>query len=405
MPQTRRTFLGATVAAAAGSAVAADADEPNAAELRSENLADEKSQSAEGRQLATDAIHAGQEQGFSVTPVYFGKNFRGQYQRPATNPTVRSFEAKMIALEGGADATSGPTGMSIIAQTHLALLKSGDRIVAHRCNYDAVMELLRERLPQLGIDVALIDMNDPDKLRRALKKKTRVVHWEPYVNPTMEVLPSQDIIRLAREHGAITVCDNTWLTPYLYQPLRYGADIAVHSATKYIGGHGSAMGGVATGADAATVRVIRRASRAFGGILRPADASLLDQGLKTLPMRVERHSASSQKIAEWLADHPRVAQVRYGGLDRWQEKQSGTPYVRGYAGMIGVEWKDDATHTAFARKLKLCKPWGSLGDVVTLVSTRQPEKDRGIPPRYTRIAIGLEDPRDIIADFKQALGG
>lgn len=409
MPYSRRDFLETGLAAATGVAAGEPLAEPASTAQSSpttELLTDPKFNSPDGHQLATDAIHLGQEAGFSVTPIYQGKNSQhGRYQRPSFNPTIWSLEAKIKGLEGGAEAATGPCGMSIIAHTYLAHARSGDRIVAHRCNYDAVMTLLRDKLPRFGIEVELIDMNDPDNLRVALKKKkTKIVHFEPYVNPTMEVLPALELIKLAAEHGAMTVVDNTWLTPIMFQPLRHGADIVVHSATKYIGGHGSAMGGVVCGRDAERVKEIRRASIPFGGLLRPFDAFLLDQGIKTLDLRVVRHTASAIEVARWLEAHPKVARVRYGGLESWARRQhQGTVYTRGFGGLLGVEWKEGRTHGGFDGKLKLCKPWGSLGDVVTLVQQRKPEPDRGIPARYTRIAVGLEDPRDIIADFQQAL--
>jgi len=409
MPSRRDFLESGLAAAAAGAAGNVSGDElvtPQSSPTPRESLIDPAFVSPDGRQLASAAIHLGQEPGFSVTPIYQGKNSQhGRYQRPSFNPTIWSLEAKIKGLEGGAEAATGPCGMSIIAHTYLAHVKAGDRVVAHRCNYDAVMTLLREKLPRFGVEVELIDMNDPDNLRAALKKKkTEIVHFEPYVNPTMEVLPALELIQLASEQGAMTVIDNTWLTPILFQPLRHGADIVLHSATKYIGGHGSAMGGVACGRDAERIKEIRRASIPFGGVLRPFDAFLLDQGIKTLDLRIARHTESALQVARWLQSHPKVARVRYGGLESWASRQrQGKPYTRGFAGLLGVEWKDGRTHGAFDGKLKMCKPWGSLGDVVTLVQQRKAEPDRGIPARYTRIAVGLEDPRDIIADFEQAL--
>ncbi|MCE9545131.1 MAG: PLP-dependent transferase, partial [Planctomycetia bacterium] len=357
MSVSRRKFLekGLAAAAAASAAAvsgadAAMADTPStpasdaAKPSDSAALFDPKFTSPAGHALATDAIHAGEETGFSVTPIYQGKNYKGRYQRPSFNPTIWALEAKLKALEGGTETATAPCGMAIIAQTYLALAKSGDRIVAHRCNYDGVMDLLRDRLPRFGIEVDLIDMNDPQRLRDALKKKkTRFVHFEPYVNPTMEVLPALELIQIAAEHGAKSVVDNTWLTPVLFQPLRHGADLVIHSATKYIGGHGSAMGGVVCGRDSNLVKEIRRASIPFGALLRPFDAFLLDQGFKTLPLRVERHTASATIIAKWLAEHPKVARVRYGGLKSWADQQHSPAYTRGYAGMIGIEWKDAKT--------------------------------------------------------------
>ena len=328
---------------------------------------------------------------------------RGSYQRPGSNATLEAWEAKLRSLEGAELAASGPCGMSIITQTLLTFLSAGDRLVVHRCVYDNVMELLRTHMPRFGIEVAFVDMTDPAALRRTLReKKTAAVHFEPYVNPTCEVLDAPALIGEAKAAGALCVVDNTWLSPYLFQPLRRGADLGIHSATKYRGGHGSAMGGVVCGSRA-NVERIRQTMNAMGGILRPFDAFLLTQGVKTLAMRMRQHTASALEVARFLESHPKVARVRYGGLPSWKGQAVGASYLRGCGGMMGVEWKEDATHATFGGRLKLCKPWVSLGDVVTLVSQRQPEADRGIPPRYTRISIGLEDTADIIADFEQAL--
>lgn len=367
------------------------------------DLTDEKFVSANGHGFMSDSIHLGEEPGFSVTPIYQAKNVRGVYQRPGRNPTVGAFEVKIKSLEGGEYAVSAPCGMSIITQTWLTLLSAGDRIVVHRCVYDNVMTLLRDHLPRFGIDVVWVDMHDLAALRNVLaEKKPRVVHFEPYVNPTCEVLDAPAIIRLAKEAGAVSIVDNTWLSPCLFQPLRHGADLVLHSATKYIGGHGSAMGGVVSGSKALLSR-IEKTIGVMGGIIRPFDTFLLTQGLKTLRLRMEGHTASALKVAAFLEAHPKVARVRYGGLASWDERGIGKSYLRGFGGMMGVEWKDAATHESFDRRLKLCKPWVSLGDVITLVSKRGEETDRAIPPRFTRISIGLEDAADIIADFQQAL--
>ena len=228
------------------------------------------------------------------------------------------------------------------------------------------------------------------------------MHFEPYVNPTCEVLDAPALIREAKAAGALCFVDNTWLTPYLFQPLRHGADLVLHSATKYLGGHGSAMGGIACGTGA-HVTAIRETISAMGGILRPFDAFLITQGVKTLAMRMRQHTASALEVARFLESHPKVARVRYGGLPSWSGHALAATFLKGTGGMLGVEWKDDATWQGFRERLKLCKPWVSLGDVVTLVSKRDPEPDRAIPPRYTRISVGLEDTPDIIADFEQAL--
>ena len=245
-------------------------------------------------------------------------------------------------------------------------------------------------------------MNDPDNLAKALRAKpAKIVHWEPYVNPTMEVLDSTALIKIAKQAGATVIVDNTWLTPYLLQPSRVGADLVIHSITKYIGGHGNAMGGVVSGKKGLVGKIVR-AQNWFGGLLRPMDAFLVTQGVKTLPLRMRQHSRSAQMIAEFLQSHPAVARVRYGGLPAWNRyAESGS--IKGYGGMLGVEWKKDSVHKNLGRRVKLIINQTSLGDPVTRIMARQEERDRGIPARFTRVSIGLEEPEDLIADFKQAI--
>jgi len=266
-----------------------------------------------GHDVTTDAIHAGEEPGFSVTSIYQAKNIHGYYQRPPNhNPTLEALEGKVRAMEGGEAAVSSACGMATISQIVATFLASGDRVVIHRCNYDWVMTLFGDYLPKWGIEVDWVNMNDPDLVRQAVRaKRTKMVWFEPYVNPTMEVLDAPAIIRIAKEVGAMTVIDNTWLSPYLYQPLREGADLVLHSATKYIGGHGSAMGGIVTGSEA-LIGKVRQTMGPFGGLMRPFDAFLITQGLKTLPLRMERHCASAQKMAEFLGGKPAPQGIHEG---------------------------------------------------------------------------------------------
>ena len=199
----------------------------------------------------------------------------------------------------------------------------------------------------------------------------------------------------------MVIVDNTWLTPYLLQPFRLDADLVIHSITKYMGGHGNAMGGVVSGRKE-LVGKIEKAQNWLGGLLRPMDAFLVTQGLKTLPLRMRQHSHSAQMIAEFLQSHPAVARVRYGGLPAWNQRaNSGSP--KGFGGMLGVEWKKDSLHQRLGRHVKLNLNATSLGDPVTRITARREEQDRGIPKRFTRVSIGLEEPEDLVADFKQAI--
>jgi methionine-gamma-lyase len=367
------------------------------------DLVDERFASTSGRHFGTQVIHHGEQNGFQVTPISQDKAAQG-YQRPGnlSNPTVAALLRKVIEIEGTEAAVGGPCGMSIISQTYMALLKPGDRVVAHRCNYDWVMTFFRDYLPSWGVKVEFVDLTDPENLEKSLKAgPAQFVHWEPYVNPTMEVLDTSALSQIARDAGAKVIVDNTWLTPYLLQPFRYGADLVIHSVTKYMGGHGNAMGGVVSGKQELVTQV-EAAQNWLGGLMRPMDAFLVTQGVKTLPLRMRQHCRSAQLIAEFLQSHPAVARVRYGGLPAWHS-QANSGSMKGFGGMLGVEWKNDSVHRGLGKHVKLILNQTSLGDPVTRIVSRRVEQDRRIPPRFMRVSIGLEEPEDLIADFKQAI--
>ncbi len=392
-------LMGATAAVTPG-AVAAVKDGEVENDL---SMLDENFESESGNHFGSQVIHHGEQKGYQVTPISQDKASPG-YQRPGNlgNPTVSALLRKMMEMEGTEEAAGGPCGMGIISQTYMALLKPGDRIVAHRCNYDWVMTTFRDYLPSWGVEVELVDMTDPDNLLKSLTNKpAQYVHFEPYVNPNMDVLDTPSLIEIAKKTGAKVVIDNTWLSPYLLQPARMGADLVIHSVTKYVGGHGNAMGGVVSGSSD-LVRIIVNAQNWLGGLMRPMDAFLITQGVKTLPMRMKQHSQSAQLVAEFLDSHPLVERVRYGSLASWNPYLK-TGSVKGYGGMLGVEWKTDKLHKNVGRKMKMILNATSLGDPVSRITPREEEKDRGIPKRFSRVSIGLEEPDDIIDDFKQAI--
>jgi len=406
---TRRSMLrglGAVAAVgpatAAAAAVAEDASTPPTIPPAAD-LVDEHFDSASGWHFGSQAIHCGEQNGYQVTPISQDKCAPG-YQRPGNlnNPTVAALLRKVMEMEGAEAAVGGPCGMGIISQTYLALLSPGDRLVAHRCNYDWVMALFRDYLPSWGVEVAFVDLTDPNNLAKSLRAHpAKIVHWEPYVNPTMEVLDTSALVRIAKETGATVILDNTWLTPYLLQPFRLGADLVIHSVTKYMGGHGNAMGGVVSGTKELVAKV-ERAQYWLGGLLRPMEAFQVTQGVKTLPLRMRQHCRSAQLLAEFLQSHPAVARVRYGGLPAWN-RNAGSGSPKGFGGMLGVEWKDDSVHQRLGRYVKLILNATSLGDPVTRITARRKEKPRGIPARFTRVSVGLEEPEDLITDLKQAI--
>jgi len=404
---SRRAFLStSTVAASAGLAatgLAAEGVSPQKTIPPVAELVDDNFTSATGRQFGSQVIHHGEQSGYQVTPISQDKA-RPTYQRPGNlnNPTVAALLRKVMEMEGTEATIGGPCGMGIISQTYMALVKPGDRVVTHRCNYYWVMALFQQQLSSWGVEVEFIDMTNPENLAKSLKAKpANFVHWEPYVNPTMEVLDTPALIKIAKQAGATVIVDNTWLTPYLLQPARLGADLVIHSVTKYVGGHGNAMGGVVSGSKK-LVGKIEKAQNMFGGLLRPMDAFLVTQGVKTLPLRMRQHCRSAQMIAEFLQSHPAVARVRYGGLTDWNpDAKAGQP--KGFGGMLGIEWKTNAVYQGLGKHVKLIINATSLGDPVTRITMRRADKLYGIPPRFTRVSIGLEEPEDLIADFKQAI--
>lgn len=406
---SRRALLGSSITAATAGLMASGAAAEPATEAVPEEAAqpgsmlDEHYESRSGRDFSSQVIHHGEADGYQVTPISQDKATPG-YQRPGNlkNPTVAALLRKMMEMEGTEAAVGGASGMGIISQTYMALLKPGDRLVTHRCNYHWVMVFFRDYLPSWGVEVEFLDFNDPENLAKSLKDKPATfVHWEPYVNPNMDLLDTPTLLSIAKAAGATVVLDNTWLSPYLFQPARLGADLVIHSVTKYVGGHGNAMGGVVSGSKT-LIDKIEKGQNWFGGLLRPMDAFLITQGVKTLPLRMQQHSRSAQQVAEYLASHPAVSQVRYGGLDSWN-RYLDSHAVKGFGGMLGVEWKKDKVHERIHKNTRLILNVTSLGDPVSRITHRTENMNQGIPKRFSRVSIGLEEPEDIIADFEQAI--
>jgi len=352
--------------------------------------------SSTGHDVTTDAVYAGEDSGCSSYPIHQGTTNRGRYSRDG-NPTIDSVEVKIKHLEGAESAVATACGMAAISQTLLTFLKQGSRMVYHRCVYDGTIGLVDTVLTPNGVDCVSIDMTDLRQLKKAMSKKTDVVYFEVHSNPTLDVVDVAGAVKLAHEAGAMVIVDNTWLTPYLMQPLALGADIVLHSATKYMMGHGNGLVGMACG-PRKLIEPIKKTRKYVGGIMAPMNAFLLHQGLKTLPMRLERHCANAMKVAEFLNDHKQIKRVHYPGLPKDPGHNVATKQLRGFGGMLGFE-----TRSGSNLNVKLCRPWISLGDVETLIATYGKDERRGIPRNYRRMSVGIEDPDDIIADLKQAL--
>lgn len=343
----------------------------------------------------TRLVHAGESPDASAFPVYHA-NAVGEHYTRHTNPTLEALEAKFRALEGGAVTVATATGMAAVSQTLLALLTPGDRLVVHEHIFVGVRTLLADYFVGLGIRVDAVDLRHPERLAEALEKPAAAVYFETLSNPHLDVIEAPEAIRVARRAGVPVLVDNTLLTPCLFRPLEHGADVVIHSASKYIGGHGDALGGLVTTREAELGARIRKARRLFGGLLSPAVAALLARGLKTLPLRLERQCASAQKVAEFLASHPKVSEVRYPGLPSSPEHRRAASYLRAFGALMSFRLAGGAETERFKRGLSLGKVRYSFGDPATILLT-QDWTD------LIRLSVGLEDPDDIVADLAAAL--
>lgn len=382
---------------------------------------------------ATEAVWAGEEEalltGATVVPVSFGVahgypdvdgwqavalgRAPGHIYGRNTNPTVEAFEKKIRALEGAEDATSFSTGMAAISNTLFALLAPGNRIVSVKDTYGGTNQLFLDTLPHWGVDVVLCDTADATAVESAIASGCALLYLETPTNPTLKITPIRRLADAAHRAGAIVVVDNTVATPMNQNPLAHGADLVVHSATKYLGGHADALGGALCGRRDLVRRVFHH-REINGASLDPMSAYLLLRGMKTLDLRIERQNASAMKIAQWLEFHRRVEQVNYPGLTGHPQHTIAADQMRGFGGMLSfsVAGGLDAVK-AVLPKLKLMHRAANLGAVETVggppATTSHVEcspEERaamGIPEGLIRYSVGIEAVEDLIADLAQAL--
>ena len=386
--------------------------------------------------FATRQIHAGKVKnaaGALCDPIYQtstfefdtveqgGARFAGQeggyiYSRLG-NPTVATLEEKVAQLEGGEAALATASGMGAITTALWSSVEAGDEIVADETLYGCTFALLSHGITKFGVKVRLVDMTDLEAMKAALTEKTKVVYLESPCNPTLKIVDIEAVAAAAHAYNpAIQVMvDNTFCTPYLQRPLELGADVVVHSATKYLNGHGDVIAGVVVGSKEfiGTCRMFGLKDMT-GAVMSPFNAFLMARGMKTLDIRMERHCANAKKVAEFFASHPAVDKVYYPGLDSFPGHEIAARQMKLPGGMISIELKADKAATAAAlNKLELCVIAVSLGDAETLVEhpatmthstyTAEELKMAGISEGLVRISVGLEDPEDIIADFKAVL--
>lgn len=386
--------------------------------------------------FSTRAIHYGynpaDEHGALTPPLHLtstfafetaeqgGARFAGQapghiYSR-ISNPTVELLETRMATLEAGEASVAMASGMGAITSVMWSFLRAGDELITDKTLYGCTFAFMRDGLTRFGIKVTHIDLTNPLALQDAISDQTRIVYFETPANPNMRLVDIAAISAIARKAGARTIVDNTYATPVQTRPLTLGADIVIHSATKYLGGHGDLIAGIAIGSaeDMAAVRMIG-VKDMTGAVMAPFNAMLVLRGLKTLELRVERHAQSAQIVAQMLETHPAVHKVHYPGLPSFAQYALAQKQMSGFGGMIALELKGGySAGINMMNRLSLIRRAVSLGDAETLVqhpasmthSTYTPDERaaHGISEGLVRLSIGLETVDDILDDLHQALG-
>ena len=375
--------------------------------------------------LATLAIHGGREAHRAgdpvVEPLVQSVSHRQEpgtsegltYTRYGNTPNAVRVQRRLAMLEGTEASLVLSSGMAATACALLALLRPGDHLLASKYIYGGTHRLLMEEFRQMGIEVTLVDPWEPRVWRKGIKKETRAIFVESPVNPTCRVLDLRPISFLTRNSGVALVVDSTFASPVNFRPIETGADVVIHSATKYLNGHHDVLAGVVAGSEAYIDEVLHK-EMVWGQTPDPFALWLLERGLKTLDVRVKRANATATTIAHWAEERKEIAKVHYPGLPSFADHNVAKETLDGFGGMLAIELKG-GTRAAdrFLRKLKLVTHAPSLGGVDTLVSeprytshAKMSSAERakiGIPDGFLRLSVGLEDVDDLIADIEQAL--
>jgi cystathionine beta-lyase/cystathionine gamma-synthase len=383
-----------------------------------------KSDSEEMRR-GTISVHGGapapEPGGPVIPPLYQSATFHWaspadgelRYTRYGNNPNQLQAAAKVAALEGTEASVVLGSGMGATAMTLLALTSAGDHVVASSRLYGATQSLLRDEFPRRGVTTTFVDPDEGD-WAAAVTPDTRLFFIEIPTNPTLRILDPRPLVDLARERGMSVVCDATFASPMNFRAAELGIDVVIQSATKYLGGHSDLIAGAASGS-AKIMDEVTRMSRLYGPAIDPHAAWLLDRGLRTLDVRMQRHNANGLAIARWFAQRPEVDRVFYPGLEDHPDHALATELLTGYGGMVSIVIAGGGEAAdRFMARLRLAIAAPSLGGVETLVSQprytshagldRSQREAQGIPDGFVRLSIGVEDPDDLIADFEQALG-
>jgi len=346
----------------------------------------------------------------------FAGEAEGHIYSRISNPTVALLEDRIASLEGAEAGLATASGMGAISSLMWTLVKPGDEIITDKTLYGCTFAFMRDGLSRFGITITHVDLRDPDNLAAAISGKTRVVYFETPANPNMRLVDIAATARIAHEAGALVVVDNTYSSPLLTRPIELGADFVVHSATKYLGGHGDLVAGMVLGR-AEAIKDVRMfgVKDMTGSVMSPFNAMLVMRGLKTLQLRMARHCESGMKVAELLEAQPGVATVYYPGLASHPQHELAKRQMGGFGGMIAFELEGGyEAGIQMMNRLQLIRRAVSLGDAETLIQhpasmthstyTSEERLEHGISDGLIRLSVGLEDVGDILADLADALG-
>lgn len=388
------------------------------------------------KKFATKAIHGGHHKdpvsGALTTPIYQtstfvfdsaeqgGRRFAleedGYIYTRLGNPTNTQLEEKVALLEGAEACMSTASGMGAISSALWTVLKAGDHIVASKTLYGCTFALLNHGMTRYGVEVTFVDTSDLDEVKSAMKENTKVVYIETPANPDLKLVDIESVSKIAHEvNDCIVMVDNTFCTPYLQRPLELGADVVIHSATKYLNGHGDVIAGFVVGKQEFINQVrLFGVKDMTGAVLSPFDAYLILRGMKTLQVRMDRHTKNAIEVAKFLEGHEKVVKVNYPGLESFPQYELAKKQMDEPGAMIAFEVEGGLeAGKKLLNSLELCVLAVSLGDCETLIQhpasmthspyTPKERAEAGISEGLIRISVGLEDPEDIIDDLKQGL--
>jgi len=383
-----------------------------------------KGQYGDNMNFGTKLIHNGneidKETGALSIPIYQTSTYhqldvdnQGKFDYARSgNPTREALENTIAVLEGGTRGFAFASGMAATSSV-LSIFSAGDHIIVGHDVYGGTYRITSSFFNRFGVEITYVDMTDPDNVKNNIKVNTKAVFLETPSNPLLKITDLKAVINLAKEHGLLVIVDNTFMSPYLQQPLSLGADIVIHSATKFLGGHSDVLSGLVAVKDADLSKRIYFVQNSFGAVLGPQDCWLLLRGIKTLKVRMDYQCASANKLANWLKTNQKISNVYYPGLKEHPGSDIHLSQAINGGAVLSFKTDTEATAKTFMKRVTLAAVAVSLGGVETIASypykmshasLPQSEKDAlGISSNLIRLSLGLEDPVDLIEDFTKAL--